>query len=140
MKAIRKRLKYIFPVLIIIMIVGLVLSRVYQPDSSPPEPEIRISAIEADDHIGKVAEVCGEVASTDYLPGIKGEPTFLNLGRTNPDQYFTAVIWGNSRDKWPGLPEEQYDNREICVSGMIERHEGTPQIIVERPDQVEISD
>lgn len=138
MKNIRKRLKYIFPVLIAIMIAGLVLSRVVQPDSSIPEPDIRIEAAEASDYIGRAAEVCGEVASADHLPRVGGEPTFLNLSCAYPDQSFTAVIWGDNRAKWRQPPEQRYANREICVGGKIEMYEGTPQIIVEDPDQIEI--
>lgn len=138
MKNIRKRLKYIFPVLIGIIVLGLVLSRIYQPDSPPPEPEVRISADEASDYIGTAAEVCGEVASADYLTKIGGEPTFINFGRSHPNQFFTAVIWGSDRGKWTRPPEKRYMNREICVSGMIELHEGTPQIVVENPGQIEL--
>jgi DNA/RNA endonuclease YhcR with UshA esterase domain len=138
MKNIRKRLKYIFPVLIVIMVVGLVLSRVYQPESPSPEPEVRIKASEASDYIGTAAEVCGKVASTDYVPQVGGEPTFINLGRTHPNQLFTVVIWGSNRTKWIEQPERLYAKREICVSGMIEIYEDTPQIIVESPDQIEI--
>lgn len=138
MKNIRKRLKYIFPVLILIMVVGLVLSRVYQPDSAPPEPEVEIKAAEAGEYIGTAAEVCGEVASAEYLPQIGGEPTFINLGRAHPNQLFTAVIWGNDRARWREPPEQYFKNRQICVTGRIEMHEGTPQIIVEYPDQIDI--
>lgn len=138
MKNIRKQLKYILPILIGIMIVGLVLSRIYQPDRSPVEPEVRINASEASDYIGTAAEVCGKVASADYLPQINGKPTFLNLERPYPNQLFTAVIWGDNRGIWSEAPEQRYDNREICVSGIIETHEGTPQIIVDTPDQITI--
>jgi hypothetical protein len=138
MKSIRKRLKYIFPILIVIMVVGLILSRVYQPEFSPPEPEVRIEASEATDYIGTAAEVCGRVASTDYVPQLGGEPTFINLGRAHPNQLFTAVIWNSDRAKWIEQPEQLYLKEEICISGMIEMHEGTPQIIVESPEQIEI--
>ena len=138
MKNIRKGLKYIFPVLILIMVAGLVLSRVYQPDSLSPKPEVRINAAEAGDYIGTAAEVCGEVASAEYLPQIGGEPTFINLGRAHPNQFFTVVIWGDNRGRWTNPPEQQYANSEICVSGMVEMHEGTPQIIVDRQDQIEM--
>lgn len=138
MKNIRKWLKYLFPALIAVIVAGLILSRVYKPESSPPKPEVRINASEAAEHIGTAAEVCGEVASADYLPQVNGEPTFLNLGRAYPNQHFTAVIWGSNRNKWRESPEQLYSSREICVSGIIETHEGTPQIIVDRPAQIEI--
>ncbi|MEX0720402.1 MAG: hypothetical protein WD059_07020 [Balneolaceae bacterium] len=136
MKALRKYLNYIFPIVIIIMIGGLILSRIHRPDSSPPEPEIRIEATEADNYIGTAAEVCGEIASARYLPQIGGEPTFLNFGQPDPNQLFTAVIWGEDRNKWRNPPEEIYRNREVCVSGRIESHEGTPQIIIDHPGQI----
>lgn len=138
MKNFREYLKYFFPVLIIIVIAGFLLSRVDQPDSGFPTPEVRIKAEKANAYIGKVAEVCGKVESADYLPQINGEPTFLNLGRPYPNQHFTAVIWGSDRIRWNTSPDQQYENRNICVSGRIELYEGTPQIIVETPRQIEI--
>ncbi len=136
MKYFRKMLAYILPVLAVIMLAGLILSRVYQPEPSDPDPEIRISAFDAKDHVGEMAEVCGVVESADYVPRIGGEPTFLNLGRPHPDQPFTAVIWGDDRARWQVPPEERYLTREVCISGRIEMHEGVPQIRVRRPDQI----
>ncbi len=138
MKDLRSYLKYLLPALIVIMIAGLLLSRMDWPDPASTEPEVRIKAKEAIEYIGKAAEVCGKVASLDYLPQINGEPTFLNLGRPYPSQYFTAVIWGSDRARWNTSPDQQYENRNICVTGRIELYEGTPQIIVESPRQVEI--
>ena len=115
------------------------MSRVFQPDSSneeTAEPEIRINASLASEYVGRAAEVCGPVASVSYNPQIDGKPTFINFGHPHPDQYFTAVIWGRNRSKWDVPPEQQYQNQRICVSGVIEMHEDTPQIIVEDPGQV----
>jgi len=141
MRIIRKNLKYIFPFLIAIMVLGLVLSRVFQPDDSnidtkTPEPEIRINATLASEYVGRSAEVCGEVSSASYVPRIDGKPTFLNFGHPHPDQYFSAVIWNNNRGKWNQPPERQYRDERICVTGVIEMHEGTPQIIVYDPSQI----
>ncbi len=136
MKFFRKTLTYILPVLAVIMVIGLILSRVYQPEPSSPDPEIRVSAHEAAEHAGTFAEVCGNVASADYVPGIGGEPTFLNLGEPHPDQLFTVVIWGEDRQRWPVPPDERYLTRDICVTGEITMHEGTPQIRARYPDQI----
>lgn len=138
MKNFRKHFKYILPLVVIIMIGGLIFSRVYQPEPSLPDPEIQINAIDADKYIGTVAEVCEEVASSRYLPAVGGKPTFLNLGQPYPDQFFTVVIWEDHRNKWDTPPEQWYVNKKICVSGMIETHKGTPQIIVENPGQIEV--
>ena len=124
------------PVLALVMVAGLILSRVYQPGSREAEPELRITAFDASDHIGERAEVCGIVESADFRPSIGGEPTFLNLGRPYPDQPFTAVIWGEDRGRWPVPPEERYLTRRICVTGIIREHRGTPQIRVREPRQI----
>ncbi len=131
-------MKIIFPALLILLLVGLVLSRIYQPEPSVPEPEIQITASEAGNNIGRAATVCGRVASAKYVRNIKGSPTFLNLGRPHPNAYFTAVIWGNYRSKWKSPPEEQYLHQKICVTGRIRRHEGTPQIEVQFPYQIKL--
>jgi len=134
---IRKSIPYLLPIVAAVLIIGLILSRVVDSDSStPPEPEITITVDEAANHIGDVAEVCGEVSSADYLPQIGGEPTFINFGRPHPNQVFTAVIWGEHRHLWQTPPDELFEGREICVSGEVRMHEGTPQIVVERRDQI----
>lgn len=127
--------------LAVIMVAGLLLSKVFQPDTAgepPPEPEVRVSAEEAAQHAGRTGEVCGMVASADHLPQIDGSPTFLNLEQPHPDQLFTAVIWERNRDKWDMVPEDLYANRRICVTGTIEMHEGTPQIEVREPAQLRV--
>jgi len=135
MKFIRKNVKIIIPILAGILIIGLLLSRVFQPGSEP-EPEIRIEASEAINYIGRTAEVCGAVASVSFLSDITGQPTFINFDEPYPDQTFTVVIWGENRHSWHHPPEDLYENREICVSGRIRLHEGSPQIIASSPDQI----
>ncbi|MEX0995197.1 MAG: hypothetical protein WD599_06670, partial [Balneolaceae bacterium] len=120
MSVIRKALKYLFPVVIVILLAGLILDRIYQPEPAVPDPELRISAAEASNYIGAVAEVCGRVVSADFISQLEGRPTFLNLDRAYPDQPFTAVIWESDRNKWQAPPEQLYNNRRICVSGRIQ--------------------
>ena len=132
----RKWILRLMPVLAILMLAGLFLSRVYQPEPRDTEPDLQISAFDAADHIGERAVVCGIVESADFIPSIRGEPTFLNLGRPHPDQPFTAVIWGEDRGRWPVPPEERYLTRRICVTGTISEHRGTPQIRVREPHQI----
>lgn len=100
---------------------------------------VRIGATEAAGHVGEMAEVCGKVASAAYLASVGGQPTFLNLERPYPDQAFTVVIWGSSRKQFDGRPENLFDGKSICVSGRIAMHQGTPQIIVDDPDQIVVT-
>ena len=92
-------------------------------------------------NVGERATVKGPVVGTRYASGSRGEPTFLNLGKDFPDRdRFTVVIWGNTRDNFPFAPEVQYDNRTICVTGLIETFEGVAQIIADTPSDIEIVD
>ena len=137
---IRKSIPYLLPVVAAVLILGLILSRVIDTDSSPPEPEITITAAEAGEYSGSVAEVCGQVASADYLPNVNGQPTFLNLDEAHPNQVFTAVIFGDNRPRFSAPPEQVYLNRNVCVSGTIRIHEGVPQIVVSNPGQIALSE
>jgi len=98
--------------------------------------EDTISPEEAINHIGQPATVCGTVASTQFAPHSKGQPTYINLNRPYPNQIFTIVIWGSDRSSFPNIPEVYYRNKRICVSGQIQQYRGTPEIIVRRSSQI----
>ena len=100
------------------------------------EDPARISAAEAAQHVGEVAEVCGRVASAAHIAAVKGQPTFLNLDRPYPDQPFNVVIWGSARSRFDAPPERAFDGEEICVTGLIETYRGKPQIVVSDPEQI----
>jgi len=95
----------------------------------------KLTAIEAKDHYGETATVCGEVVSTRYANSTKGQPTFLNLDKAYPNQIFTVVIWGENRGKF-GKPEEDYKGKRICVIGKITAYGGKPEIVAKEPKQV----
>lgn len=103
------------------------------------EEAVTISAADASRHVGEYAEVCGQVASAAYLASVGGQPTFLNIERPYPDQVFTVVIWGSSRKQFDGRPENLFDGKSICVTGRIAMHQGTPQIVVDDPEQIVIT-
>lgn len=104
----------------------------------PLSAEDRIPASEASKYVGKSAIVCGQVASATYAARSKGRPTFLNLDRPYPNQIFTAVIWGENRAKFSTPAEKQYNDKKICVTGLITSFRGTPQIVVSEPGQIRL--
>lgn len=106
--------------------------------SARPGDGPTVEAVRAASHVGETATVCGTVAEATYLPEIDGRPTFLNLGAPNPDQAFTAVIWGERRRHFDAPPERSYRGARICVAGRITEHEGVPQIEVRGPGQIRI--
>jgi hypothetical protein len=92
-----------------------------------------ITAAEAAKHIGEIATVCGRVASETTATSSKGQPTFVNLDSAYPKQIFTALVWGEDRDKVGELPPE---GAHMCVKGSISSYKGVPEIVVREKSQI----
>ena len=105
--------------------------------TQPALAQKRLPSGEAKNHIGEVATVCGEVASTHYAPSTKGQPTFLNLDKPYPNPVFTILIWGNNRTKF-GTPENDYNGKRICATGKITEYRSGPEIVADNPRQIEL--
>jgi DNA/RNA endonuclease YhcR with UshA esterase domain len=94
-----------------------------------------VPATQAHNRVGENATVCGIVASTHYVATGRGRPTFINLDKAYPNQVFTVVIWGSDRAKF-GRPEDEYQGKDICVTGKITEYRGTPEIVAASPGQI----
>src|SRR5262249_52298972 len=97
-----------------------------------------LTTIEAKNHVGQQATVCGVVDSGRYVSSGR-QPTFLNFDKPYPNQPFTALIWGSDRAKF-GRPEETYKGQRICVTGKIETYRDVPEIILNDPGQISMQD
>ena len=118
---------------------GLFLSRHLVGPLSGGEPPAEHLPLEpAGQHIGERLKICGDVAEVTYAPKIGGKPTFINLGEKHPNQPLTTLIWGENRARWPQPPEVRYGGETICVTGEADLHEGTPQIVVSSPKQIQV--
>src|SRR5882757_1975099 len=99
-------------------------------------PQVKkLTAVEAKDHIGEQATVCGKVASARYAATTRGMPTFLNLDEPYPSQVFTVLIWGDNREKF-GNPEQKYRDTQVCVTGKITEYRKVPEIVVSEPQNI----
>ena len=141
-----------FPVLIVFFLLSIAAACTSQeatPDTTGQETgaasgvsascQSAISWDETYQHVGERGTVRGPVMSPRYASGSRGQPTFLNIGRPYPDpDRFTVVIWGEDRGKFPTPPEQAYDGKTICVTGLIETYQGGPQIIADSPSDIEI--
>jgi DNA/RNA endonuclease YhcR with UshA esterase domain len=96
-----------------------------------------LTAIQAKEHIGETATVCGVVASATYADRTKGSPTFINLDQPYPQHVFTAVIWWSDRSKF-SQTEITYKSKRVCVTGTIKSYRDRPEIIVKEPSQITI--
>lgn len=91
-------------------------------------PQAAITSAQAATKVGKVAIVCGVVASGTYARSTKGNPTFLNLDDPYPHHRFTIVIWEEDRGRFPEPPEQAFLGRPVCIQGLVQDYKGVPQI------------
>lgn len=93
---------------------------------------------EAGSRVGETVTIQGPVVGAAYLPEETGSPTFLNLGEDFPSEdRFTVVIWDGDRGDFPTPPEDAFAGQKVIVTGTISEYEGTPQIEVSDPSQIE---
>ena len=90
-------------------------------------------------HVGDSVNVCGKVFSSRFLESATDTPTFINLGAAFPSQLLTIVIWGETRKQFTGKPENDWMDKEICVTGRIALFKGKPQIIITDSKQVKLT-
>jgi hypothetical protein len=104
--------------------------------AGPPQSK-KLTAVEAKDHIGEQATVCGKVVSARYAATTRGKPTFLNLDKPYPNPLFAILIWGENREKF-GTPEEKFRDKQVCVTGKITEYRGGAETVVSDPQNIEI--
>ena len=102
---------------------------------SPSLAQRKITPLEAKDHIGESATVCGSVVSLNVHGVNEGKTTFIILKNISKLKSFTVVIWGSNRSRF-GTPESEYKGKRICVTGKIADYRGVPEIVASNPEQI----
>ena len=90
----------------------------------------------AKDHIGETNTVCGLVATARYHAEREGKPTYLNFDHAYPNQTFTVTITEAARASFNQPPETLFNEKTVCVTGVIVDRRGKPQIVVDDPMQI----
>ncbi len=98
----------------------------------------QVAAQQARYFIGDECTVCGLVVATKYFENGKTNPTYINLDKKFPDQVFTLVIFGKDRMNFTYDPEKYLYGKRICIKGKVGEFGGTPQIIANNEDAIEI--
>ncbi|MGN6181054.1 MAG: hypothetical protein ACTHNW_17865 [Mucilaginibacter sp.] len=96
-----------------------------------------IPAKDAAKHVNQKVTVCDKVWSTKLLDG--SNMTFLDMGGYHPNQLLTIVIKGEDRGKFKGKPEDDYKQKDICVTGTIIDFKGKPEIVVTDQSQIRLN-
>jgi hypothetical protein len=99
----------------------------------------RMTATEAQNHIGDTGTVCGKVVGvtvSKYKVTSRGQPTFLDLDKPEPNPAFIIITW--PEDAKPEQLGPTYLGKSVCVTGKIEKARGVPQIIATKTSQISI--
>ena len=92
-----------------------------------------IPSVQAKDHIGETATVCGRVGTAATLES--SHVTFLNFDKPFPNHTFTGFIAGENRAKF-GTPEKDLLGKDLCLTGKIQDYRGKPKIVLTDPEQI----
>ena len=101
---------------------------------NPSDPKV-INWADAGKYIGQTKTVEGTIVRT--YKSAKGT-VFLNFHDPYKG-YFYAVIFSGDLKNFPFQPEVFYKGKEVRVTGMIQLYEGSPEIIVKNPLQIEVA-
>ena len=88
-------------------------------------------------YVGQTIKVCDKVAGTFVTKSDK-PLTYLNLGADFPNAKLTIVIFQKDLVNFPLTPSDHYKGMNICITGELTIYKDRPQIIANRPDQIEI--
>jgi very-short-patch-repair endonuclease len=82
-------------------------------------------------HVGEVVALSGPVTRVAYREDVRGQPTFITLGRAFPShERVNVVIWGNHRAKFTEVLEQGLEGRDVCIFSEIQERDGLPQIML----------
>jgi hypothetical protein len=91
-------------------------------------------------HVGEIVTIRGPVIDATFASDSRGKPTFLDIGKAYPaPDRFTVVIWIPNRDNFPGAPEELYAGQTVCVTGEITLYNGSPEMEIVGPEDIQSS-
>jgi DNA/RNA endonuclease YhcR with UshA esterase domain len=95
-----------------------------------------ISWTQASNYVGQYVTVQGTIVYTYF--STYSDTTFLDFNY--PYQgYFYIVIFSSSLGNFNFQPVSFYLNKEVRVTGTIQLYNGSPEIIVSSPSQIEVA-
>ncbi len=83
--------------------------------------------------IGDRVTVCAKVYGVKSLEKV----TLINVGAPYPNSPLTIVIFAKDKGNFKDI-ESTYDDKNICVIGMVKEYKGKPEIIVTTPHDITV--
>lgn len=96
-----------------------------------------VSWSSARDFVGQRVAVSGPVMEVVSREGMRGSPTWINIGAPFPaDERVAFIIWGQNLDRFGGDLESRLQGRSACGFGLLEEYRGSMQIELTSPGQL----
>lgn len=93
-----------------------------------------ISWEDASEHIGDYVTICGIIEDVDSTSA-DGNPTFVDMGDTYPNDRVTGVIWNEYQSEFPNISD--YAGYPVYMSGTLYEYNGIPNIELTDSSQIQ---
>ena len=110
-------------------------AEVAEPAIHPDESRPQLRYADARQAVGKEALISGKVIRV----GNSGRVNFLNFDTQRPHR-FTGIVFGENLEHFPKSLEEMYRGKIVRIRGFVTLYKNQPQIVISRPEQIEILD
>ena len=106
-----------------------------EAEPTPPAPFVEVDWRDAARYYGQQVAVEGVIVRIGKSR--TGDVTFLNF---DPDYQhtLTLVIFPEDAARFPAPPEEMFLHRRVRAVGTVQEYRGAPEMIIRRPEQIEI--
>lgn len=100
------------------------------------QPLKYINVADVAKYIGDSVRFCSKVFSARYFESSANKPTLLDVNASYPNQLLSTVIWEQDRKNFAGAPELMYNNKEVCISGVVQLVNNLPQLVIRHREQI----
>jgi len=91
-------------------------------------------------HIGNTVSVRGPVMTVAQKEGIRGNPTWIEVGAAYPNpKRLKVVIWIEDKPRFPMVMPGLLDGQNVCITGLVTDYKGVAQIVMRDVEQLSLS-
>ena len=88
-------------------------------------------------HIGDSVRFCTKVYNARYFQSVANKPTVLDVN-DNPSSPLNVIIWEQDRKNFGNAPEILYNQKDVCITGLVQSYNNLPQIVVKNRNQISL--
>ncbi|HKH60568.1 MAG TPA: energy transducer TonB [Flavitalea sp.] len=88
-------------------------------------------------HVGDSVRFCTKVYNARYFQSVANKPTVLDVN-DNPSSPLNVIIWEQDRKNFGNAPEILYNQKEVCITGLVQSYNNLPQIVVKNRNQISL--